>query len=100
MLGTPVARPLVGDADLAYDKDRGRVPAGTRLQWLDGVGQPVPVPRNEPAYDYAPGSSHGLSLHAELAEMAAVAVELTMTIGGGRRPGGGQRSSSSRRTPG
>src|SRR3954468_20541463 len=50
----------------------------------------IPVPRNEPAYDYAPGSSRRQSLHAELAEMAAVAVDLTMTIGGVQRPGGGE----------
>src|SRR4051794_4831686 len=50
----------------------------------------IPVPRNEPAYDYAPGSPRRQSLHAELAEMAAVAVDLTMTIGGVQRPGGGE----------
>ena len=50
----------------------------------------VPVPRNEPAHDYAPGSAQRASLHAELAEMAAVAVDLTMTIGGVQRLGGGE----------
>jgi 1-pyrroline-5-carboxylate dehydrogenase len=50
----------------------------------------VPVPRNEPAYDYAPGTSRRQSLHAELAEMASGAVDLTMTIGGVQRPGSGE----------
>ncbi|MDX6208542.1 MAG: 1-pyrroline-5-carboxylate dehydrogenase, partial [Frankiales bacterium] len=50
----------------------------------------VPVPRNEPAHDYAPGTPQRASLHAELAEMASVAVDLTMTIGGVQRLGGGE----------
>jgi 1-pyrroline-5-carboxylate dehydrogenase len=49
----------------------------------------VPVPRNEPAHDYAPGSPQRASLHAELAELASVAIDLTMTIGGVQRLGGG-----------
>jgi 1-pyrroline-5-carboxylate dehydrogenase len=50
----------------------------------------VPVPRNEPAHDYAPGTPQRASLHAELAEMASMAVDLTMTIGGVQRLGGGE----------
>jgi 1-pyrroline-5-carboxylate dehydrogenase len=50
----------------------------------------IPVPRNEPAYDYAPGTRQRQSLHAELAEMASVAVDLTMTIGGIQRRGSGE----------
>src|SRR5882724_3390165 len=49
----------------------------------------VPVPRNEPAHDYAPGSPQRALLHAELAELASVAIDLPMTIGGVRRLGGG-----------
>jgi 1-pyrroline-5-carboxylate dehydrogenase len=50
----------------------------------------VPVPRNEPAHDYAPGTPQRASLHAELAEMASMAVDLTMTVGGVQRLGGGE----------
>jgi 1-pyrroline-5-carboxylate dehydrogenase len=50
----------------------------------------VPDPRNEPAHDYAPGSPQRASLHAELAEMASEAIDLTMTVGGVQRLGAGE----------
>jgi 1-pyrroline-5-carboxylate dehydrogenase len=50
----------------------------------------VPVPRNEPAHDYAPGSPKRALLHAELAELAARSIDLPMTIGGVQRLGGGE----------
>src|SRR3954449_8760605 len=49
----------------------------------------IPVPKNEPAFDYAPGTQRRLSLRAELADLAATAIDLTMTIGGVQRLGGG-----------
>ena len=50
----------------------------------------VPVPENEPARSYAPGSPERASLEAKLKELAAAEpVEFTMTIGGRERMGGG-----------
>ncbi len=49
----------------------------------------VPVPRNEPVKDYAPGSPERAELEAKLKEFSGAPVELTATIGGvQRRPGG------------
>ncbi|HEX7660625.1 MAG TPA: L-glutamate gamma-semialdehyde dehydrogenase [Pseudonocardiaceae bacterium] len=54
----------------------------------------VPVPRNEPVHDYAPGSAERASIQAELQELTksteAAPVELTMTIGGQHRLGAGE----------
>jgi 1-pyrroline-5-carboxylate dehydrogenase len=55
---------------------------------MDAVTQ-VPVPRNEPALDYAPGSPERAALKVELAEMARTEAEYTCTIGGEQRLGGG-----------
>src|SRR5438270_12301414 len=49
----------------------------------------IPDPQNEPASDYAPGTRRRLSLRAELADLAATAIDLPMTIGGVQRLGGG-----------
>jgi 1-pyrroline-5-carboxylate dehydrogenase len=57
---------------------------------MDGVTR-VPPPRNEPVLSYAPGSPERAQLQAKLAELAAEPLELTMTLGGTRRPGGGER---------
>jgi 1-pyrroline-5-carboxylate dehydrogenase len=42
----------------------------------------VPVPRNEPVRDYAPGSPEKKSLKAKLAEMLAQEVEIPVIVGG------------------
>jgi 1-pyrroline-5-carboxylate dehydrogenase len=49
----------------------------------------TPTPRNEPVYDYAPGSPERTSLTARLAELGGQHHELTQTIDGERHPGGG-----------
>jgi 1-pyrroline-5-carboxylate dehydrogenase len=49
----------------------------------------TPTPRNEPVYDYAPGSPERTSLTARLAELSGQHHELTQTIDGERHPGGG-----------
>ncbi len=50
----------------------------------------VPVPTNEPANDYAPGSPERARLEAMLGEFGtADPVDLTLTIGGDHRLGGG-----------
>jgi 1-pyrroline-5-carboxylate dehydrogenase len=51
----------------------------------------VPIPRNEPVRNYAPGSSERLSLEARLKEFASAGpVDLTMTIGGEQIIGEGE----------
>ncbi|SEF95276.1 delta-1-pyrroline-5-carboxylate dehydrogenase [Thermomonospora echinospora] len=50
----------------------------------------VPVPVNEPVSGYAPGSAERAALEDRIKELGARPVELTMTIGGERRPGGGE----------
>lgn len=42
----------------------------------------VPVPRNEPVRDYAPGSADRASLDAALAQLKANPIEIPMVIGG------------------
>ncbi len=42
----------------------------------------VPVPKNEPVREYAPGSRERASLSAKLAEMAGQRVEIPLVIGG------------------
>ncbi|MEO5875321.1 MAG: L-glutamate gamma-semialdehyde dehydrogenase [Streptosporangiaceae bacterium] len=49
----------------------------------------VPVPVNEPVKSYAPGSQERLALESKIKELGAETLDLTMTIGGVRRPGGG-----------
>ncbi|MCD0451236.1 L-glutamate gamma-semialdehyde dehydrogenase [Actinocorallia sp. API 0066] len=50
----------------------------------------VPVPHNEPVKSYAPGSPERSALEAEIKELGSASLELTMTIGGRRRPGAGR----------
>ncbi|ROO89950.1 delta-1-pyrroline-5-carboxylate dehydrogenase [Actinocorallia herbida] len=50
----------------------------------------VPAPQNEPVKSYAPGSPERAALEAEIKELGSTSLELTMTIGGRRRPGGGR----------
>jgi 1-pyrroline-5-carboxylate dehydrogenase len=50
----------------------------------------VPEPRNEPAFDYAPGSAERERLQRRLSELAASQLELPMTIDGQQRMGGGE----------
>jgi 1-pyrroline-5-carboxylate dehydrogenase len=56
---------------------------------MDAVTQ-VPVPRNEPVHDHAPGSPERAALEARLKELAAEPVELTMTVGGEQRLAAGE----------
>ena len=51
----------------------------------------VPVPANEPARTYAPGTTERESLQKRLAELEAERVELTTTVGGRQRMAGGER---------
>ncbi|HIV58988.1 MAG TPA: L-glutamate gamma-semialdehyde dehydrogenase [Candidatus Stackebrandtia faecavium] len=53
----------------------------------------VPVPRNEPVYQYAPGSKERHSLVTRLGELASHKHELPMTIGGRRYDSGGDELS-------
>jgi 1-pyrroline-5-carboxylate dehydrogenase len=55
---------------------------------MDAITHP-PLPVNEPARSYAPGSDHRVNLTAALKTMAAEQVELPMRIGGVRRMAGG-----------
>jgi 1-pyrroline-5-carboxylate dehydrogenase len=55
---------------------------------MDAVTHP-PVPVNELARSYAPGSAERASLEARLKEMAGEQAELTMTIGGAQRMAAG-----------
>jgi 1-pyrroline-5-carboxylate dehydrogenase len=50
----------------------------------------VPVPVNEPVRTHAPGSQDRAAIEAKIKELAADQIDLTMTIGGERRPGGGE----------
>jgi 1-pyrroline-5-carboxylate dehydrogenase len=50
----------------------------------------VPVPANEPIKTYAPGSRERAALEAKIKELGSERHDLTMTIGGARRPGGGE----------
>ena len=52
----------------------------------------VPLPVNDPVKQYAPGSPERAELEGTLKRMAAEPRDLTMTIGGARRPGGGEGS--------
>jgi 1-pyrroline-5-carboxylate dehydrogenase len=57
---------------------------------LDAVTQ-IPAPVNEPVHSYAPGSPERTRLEAELKRLGSQEpVELTMAIGGERRPGRGE----------
>ena len=49
----------------------------------------VPLPVNEPVRTYAPGSGERSRIEARLKDLAATAVDLTMTVGGEQRRGGG-----------
>ncbi|GGT59426.1 L-glutamate gamma-semialdehyde dehydrogenase [Actinomadura citrea] len=49
----------------------------------------VPVPVNEPARTYAPGSAERAALEARIKELGGAQTELTMAIGGERRMGAG-----------
>ncbi|MGC4951681.1 L-glutamate gamma-semialdehyde dehydrogenase [Actinomadura citrea] len=49
----------------------------------------VPVPVNEPARTYAPGSAERAALEARIKELGGAQAELTMAIGGERRMGAG-----------
>jgi 1-pyrroline-5-carboxylate dehydrogenase len=51
----------------------------------------VPIPQNEPALSYAPGSAERAALERAIKELAGERAELTMTIGGQQRMGGGDR---------
>jgi len=57
---------------------------------MDAVTR-VPLPRNEPVLDYAPGSKERAALEAKLVELAADKHDLTMTIGGVQVAGSGER---------
>jgi 1-pyrroline-5-carboxylate dehydrogenase len=59
---------------------------------VDAISQ-VPLPRNEPAHDHAPGSAERTALAAALTELAASRIDLTCTIGGRQRLGAGDRGS-------
>jgi 1-pyrroline-5-carboxylate dehydrogenase len=56
---------------------------------MDAVTQ-IPVPRNEPVLQYAPGSPERAALQAKLAELAGEAVEIGCVIGGEHRLGSGE----------
>jgi 1-pyrroline-5-carboxylate dehydrogenase len=51
----------------------------------------VPVTRNEPVRDYAPGSTERAELQSMLTELAGTRYELTCTVNGVQRMGGGSR---------
>jgi 1-pyrroline-5-carboxylate dehydrogenase len=57
---------------------------------MDAITHP-PVPSNEPARSYAPGTPERASLAAALESLAAAPDELTMTIAGRQRMAGGDR---------
>jgi 1-pyrroline-5-carboxylate dehydrogenase len=57
---------------------------------LDAVTQ-IPAPVNEPVHSYAPGSPERARLEAELKRLSGQEpIELTMAVGGVRRPGRGE----------
>jgi 1-pyrroline-5-carboxylate dehydrogenase len=51
----------------------------------------VPIPLNEPALGYAPGSPERAALERRIKELAGERADLTMTIGGQQRMGAGDR---------
>ncbi|WP_028477214.1 L-glutamate gamma-semialdehyde dehydrogenase [Nocardia sp. CNY236] len=51
----------------------------------------VPVPGNEPAHSYAPGSPERELLVSKLAELSADSVDVPLVIAGKHRPGVGER---------
>ncbi|BBY14668.1 L-glutamate gamma-semialdehyde dehydrogenase [Mycolicibacterium litorale] len=51
----------------------------------------VPLPANEPVFDYAPGSGERTRLTDALAELAATPLDLPHVIGGRHRMGDGER---------
>jgi len=55
---------------------------------MDAITTP-PAPVNEPNLNYAPDSPERVAIEAELAHLAASAIDLTATIGGKKRMGGG-----------
>ena len=55
---------------------------------MDAVTTP-PIPVNEPALDYAPGSAERADVEAVLKDQQSAPAELTMTIDGQQRFGGG-----------
>jgi 1-pyrroline-5-carboxylate dehydrogenase len=57
---------------------------------MDAVTQ-VPTTANEPVRQYQPGSADRATVEAKIKELAAEAVELTMTVGGEQRMGSGGR---------
>jgi 1-pyrroline-5-carboxylate dehydrogenase len=56
---------------------------------FDAVTQ-VPTPVNEPARNFAPGTAERAALEAQLKQLAAERVELTLTIAGEQRAGHGE----------
>ena len=56
---------------------------------LDAITN-VPIPANEPARGYGPGSPERAVLEQQLKTLAGQRAELTMTIGGQQRAGGGE----------
>jgi 1-pyrroline-5-carboxylate dehydrogenase len=59
---------------------------------MDAVSR-IPVPRNEPVLDYAPGSAERRAVREQLGALSASPMQLTCTIGGARRLGGGSQGS-------
>lgn len=57
---------------------------------MDAVTQ-VPVPVNEPVFDYAPGSPERASLEVALAELGSASIDLPHTIAGKRVMGTGKK---------
>ncbi|MCH9667450.1 MAG: aldehyde dehydrogenase family protein, partial [Actinomycetia bacterium] len=57
---------------------------------MTGVTQ-VPVPKNEPVHDYAPGTPERSRLAAELTSLASDPIDLPHVIGGRHRMGAGAR---------
>ncbi|MEO7260128.1 MAG: L-glutamate gamma-semialdehyde dehydrogenase [Jatrophihabitantaceae bacterium] len=56
---------------------------------MDAVTQ-IPVPHNEPALQYRPGSAERAALTSKLAELAAEPAQISCVIGGQRRMGSGR----------
>ncbi len=56
---------------------------------MDAITHP-PVPVNEPAHSYAPGSPERATIESRLDELATSPVELTITVGGAQRMAGGE----------
>ena len=49
----------------------------------------VPAPRNEPVYDYAPGSPERKALKRAIESMGATPIDIPLVIGAERRKGAG-----------